>query len=248
VTYVLTFKRLLKWDFGMEKELKECKIAVFHQDCVCSRTSAKFPEIMLSQASPVTILKKQEGGMHYSILWNVSAPTKNYLEKYFSHLKSQHDNVSLDILLRNTRNALILQHISSRSSSYEEVLDKGLIYSEPISVNGGYEIHTVITQQPKKLRNILSQLEAIGEIKLMRAGNLKAKHDLYNLTNKQFDALKMAYLNNYYSWPRNIRLEDIANACGLTRRGFQESLRRAEAKVMPEIVKEIMTRKIPASE
>jgi predicted DNA binding protein len=240
---------MFKWFLAhlpiMRGGLKETRIAVFHQDCVCSKASAKFPEIRLNQASPVTILKKKDSGLHYTILWSVSAPTKPYLEKYLSCLEREKDTVSLDVLQREARNALVLQHVSSKSSSYEEVLNKGLVYSEPISVGNGYEIHTVLTKKPERLRSILNELESIGEIKLIRAGNLKLKHGLYNLTEKQLDALKTAYAHNYYSWPRKVRLEDLAGASGLTRRGFQESLRKAEAKVMPEIIKEILTGKIP---
>lgn len=60
------------------------------------------------------------------------------------------------------------------------------------------------------------------------------------ITQKQFDALHTALRHNYYSWPRKITLEQLAGKASTTRRAFQENLRKAEAKILPHIVRKFM--------
>ena len=60
------------------------------------------------------------------------------------------------------------------------------------------------------------------------------------ITQKQFEALHTALKHNYYSWPRKITLEELAQHADTTRRAFQENLRKAEAKLLPHVVKKFM--------
>jgi len=60
------------------------------------------------------------------------------------------------------------------------------------------------------------------------------------ITQKQFEALHTALKHEYYSWPRKVTLEDMAQRASTTRRAFQENLRKAEAKIFPHIVKKFM--------
>ena len=60
------------------------------------------------------------------------------------------------------------------------------------------------------------------------------------ITQKQFEALHTALKHEYYSWPRKVTLEDLAQRSSTTRRAFQENLRKAEAKLFPHIVRKFM--------
>jgi|TARA_Y100000310_G_scaffold344923_1_gene460542 predicted DNA binding protein len=60
------------------------------------------------------------------------------------------------------------------------------------------------------------------------------------ITQKQFEALHTALTHKYYSWPRKVTLEQLAQKASTTRRAFQENLRKAEAKIFPHIVKKFM--------
>jgi predicted DNA binding protein len=60
------------------------------------------------------------------------------------------------------------------------------------------------------------------------------------ITQKQFEALHTALTHKYYSWPRKVTLEQLAQKASTTRRAFQENLRKAEAKIFPHIVRKFM--------
>jgi len=224
----------------MVNKLRLVSLGVYHQNCVSSETTFKFPEITLTQASSVTILKKKNNKLNYSVLWTIDAPTPDYLEKYLFHLKNHHETSGLDILQKNDASAFALQRIRGTSCTYDEVMKKGFVYTEPISVKNGYEIHTAITKDEKGIKKSLDELSAIGEVKLLKASNFFESKRPYNLTVKQLKALKIANSNGYYSWPKKTNLEKMSFQYGATRRGFQESLRKAESKIFPELIKNIL--------
>jgi len=81
----------------------------------------------------------------------------------------------------------------------------------------------------------------------LNSNNLSSEEFIYEniskdvrITQKQFEALHTALKHNYYSWPRKITLEELAQHASTTRRAFQENLRKAEAKLLPHVVKKFM--------
>ena len=64
------------------------------------------------------------------------------------------------------------------------------------------------------------------------------KDDNYKkmLTEKQKQALELAIKHEYYSWPKGITLEQLAEKIGVSRSVFQEHLRKAEEKIMPGMI------------
>jgi len=87
------------------------------------------------------------------------------------------------------------------------------------------------------------ELSAIGDVKLMRVGDYRSEVPGPTLTDKQKDALAVALLNGYYSWPRGVGLEQLASVAKISRRSMQERLRRAEAKLFPSLVKSYLEKK-----
>jgi len=226
----------------MVNELKEFKVGVYHQDCICSESTEKFDQVKMVQRSPCTIFKQKKGNLHYSLLWGIESPNKSTLDKYLDFMKQRKDTILMDVLQRQESSALILHRVKTPSLSYDEIMKKDFTYSEPIVVDNGFEFHTLLTNKPSKMKKVLENLESIGEVKLIRAGNFREKNALYNLTPKQVNALQIAFTNGYYEWPKKARLEDLAESYGGTRRSFQESLRKAESKVMPHLIKDILVR------
>jgi predicted DNA binding protein len=90
---------------------------------------------------------------------------------------------------------------------------------------------------------MLRELSCIGDIKVMKIGEFKPnelKGNALKITKKQSDALKVALINNYYSWPRGATLEELASVAKISRRSMQERLRRAEAKLFPHALAEFL--------
>ncbi|MFA6214200.1 MAG: helix-turn-helix domain-containing protein [Candidatus Micrarchaeia archaeon] len=220
-----------------DKKVKAAIIGFYHQGCQTSTSTEKFPNIRLEQVSPVIYLNRKPEKMDYSLIWNVKAPTRGELDEYLTHIKSRNDTKKLSVLEKSGSQALILLRFISPSSSYEHVLGSGAMPSSPVVAKEGYETYNVVTPDPKGIKKLAHELEAIGDVRIMRVGDYRSGFSGPALTDKQKDALSVALLNGYYSWPRGVGLVDLARAAKISRRSMQERLRRAEAKLFPHLVK-----------
>ena len=59
---------------------------------------------------------------------------------------------------------------------------------------------------------------------------------LPKLAPKQEKAIKLAYKYGYYSYPREITLDELAKISKVSKQTFRENLRKAEAKLIPKLV------------
>lgn len=228
----------------MAEELKVAKVKVFHEGCWGSHTTEKFPEVRVRILSPVTFLRFRGKAADYSALWEVSAPNTRELEDYLGWLRGLKDVLHFGLLQKGRLRAVVLLTTRSPGSTFGTVLRHHATFAEPVELEKGYEIHTVVAPNPNDLKKLLEEFEGFGEVKVQKIGTPVIRKEAYGLTDKQMQALGTAMRNGYYSWPRKATLEELARTIGLKRRAFQENLRKAEAKVFPEMVGELLTKPI----
>jgi predicted DNA binding protein len=219
--------------------LKVAKLAVFHSDCFASETTGKFPEVELKQVSPVHVLGEHSNRIDYQYLSEIKAPSKASLENYLRAVKRFRDMRQLRVLAKKEKSALALFRVNAESSSTERVVRRGGMHLEPVSSAGGYEIHTVISPKPAGIAKLLNELSELGEIKVLKIGK-PAERKSSGLTEKQLKALEIAMSSGYYSWPRGATIEELAGLAGVSRRAFQERLRKAESKVFPRHIQDLV--------
>jgi len=136
----------------MGSYVKHLKVSIYHQGCTASQSSEKFPEIKLEQVGPVTYLKKKEGEVDYQLLWKIYAPDKMELDHYLTALKDSKGIIRLEVLKRTDKEALVLWVTRAATSSYDSVLKSNILYSSPVTVERGYEIHNVLSTQPEHIK------------------------------------------------------------------------------------------------
>ncbi len=229
-----------EWQDEKKPKLKAATIGFYHQDCQTSTSTEKFPHITLEQVSPVIYLKKRAHTMDYSLLWNVRAEKSSELDEYLAHIKKRHDTKQLSVLDKSPKQALILIRFLSPTSSYEKVIESKTIPTAPVIAKDGFETYSLLALDPKGITKLAKELDEIGQVKLLRVGDYRKEEKGPMLTDKQKDALGVALLNGYYSWPRNVGLVQLAQAAKISRRSMQERLRRAEAKLFPKAVKDYL--------
>lgn len=188
-------------------------------------------------------LDRKPGKIDYLLMWNVSAEKRSEVDEYLTYIKRHNDTKRLTVLEKSGNQALILLNAYMPSSSYEKVLSSGTVPSAPVVAKEGFETYRIISPDPKGIKRVAHELEAIGDVRIMRVGDYRSEVSGPSLTDKQKDALAVALMNGYYSWPRNVGLEDLARAAKISRRSMQERLRRAEAKLFPHVVKDYLEKK-----
>jgi predicted DNA binding protein len=223
------------------RRIKQVRVSVYHHDCGISEPSEKNSEVAIEQASPISTLKKTRRGGIYEVLWRVRAPDGEALERYLKGFKAHKTTAQVEILEKNSSDALLLWRTHPMTSTYDTILKKHIIHSSSVLAQGGYEIHNVLSTNPNDLKRMLEELSCLGEVKVLRIGDFSLATDQKpRLTKKQQEALGTALAQGYYRWPRRVTLEELALATNVSRRSFHDRLRRAEANVFPLLVKDFL--------
>ncbi|MFA5077014.1 MAG: helix-turn-helix domain-containing protein [Candidatus Micrarchaeia archaeon] len=225
---------------------KLAELCVYHHDCQTSISSEKFPGITLEQLSPVVYFSKGPARLDYSLLWRVGAHSPSELDEYLAYVKHDSKTKKLRVLEKSDSNAHILLRFKGSSSTYDAVLSSGVTYTSNVTAKAGFEVHRVLATEPRNMGRMLSELSAVGDVKVLKVGEFKSGSlsNLPSLTDKQIEALKAALISDYYSWPRGSTLEKLAKTVKISRRSVQERLRRAESKLMPFVIRELARKKL----
>ena len=225
--------------------IKSATIGVFHHDCQTSDSSEKFPGVTLEQISPVVYLSKKPTGLDYSLMWNVEADSESEVEEYLNYIRKDKKTIRLHVLEKGRDHALILLRFRGAHSTYDAVLSNHVTQTSPVVAKAGYEVYHLVAEDPKNIEKMMRELSCIGDVKVMRLGDFRgADFAAPKITKKQADALKVALINNYYSWPRGSTLEELAGMVNVSRRSLQERLRRAEAKLIPYALKDYLKKRL----
>jgi len=223
-------------------KLRKATIGVRHKGCWGSLCTLKFPNIIMKEKGPINI-EKLKGEIMISATWEVNFKDKKEFEAFLKHLKTYGMIKKIKVISMNDTNALLKTVWISKKSSYDIVLKNNCLYTSPVTQKEGFEIYDVLTENPKELIKLIGDLEGIGEAKLFSVEKITPKNNGFKLTDKQANALQLAVSHDYYNWPRRINLEEISALCGMKRRTFQENLRKAEAKILPPLIKHFFEKK-----
>ncbi|MEM4348335.1 MAG: helix-turn-helix domain-containing protein [Candidatus Anstonellaceae archaeon] len=226
--------------------IKSATFGIYHHDCQTSESSEKFPGITLKQLSPVVYLSKKNSKLDYSLIWEVEANSPSELEEYLQYVKNDPRTIRLRILEKGRNNALILLRFLGTSSTYGTIISNKVTLTSLARAKEGFETYSIISEKPNFVKKMLEELSCIGQVKILRVSDFDPKKDLFvpSITEKQAEALKIALINNYYSWPKGTTLERLASIAKISRRSMQERLRRAEAKLLPVLLKDYLKKKL----
>ena len=221
-------------------KLRKATIGVRHKGCWGSLCTVKFPEMIMKEKGPINV-EKIGKRVRLSACWEINFKDKKKFDDFLKHINEYEMVEFVKIISLSQTKALIKTIWVNKRSSYDIVLANNCLYTSPVIQRDGYEVYDIITEDPQKLVKLIENLDEIGEAKLFSVGRITEEHPL-KLTEKQANALQMAMSHNFYEWPRKVSLDEIATMLGMKRRTFQENLRKAEAKVIPHLIKSFFER------
>ena len=141
-------------------------------------------------------------------------------------------------MLKKDKNLMaVFITIETMGLAMDRVFDNNCHLIKPLSVSGGFEHWNVVTEEVNNVKSLLSDLSEIGELKVKRIGEYEQKGSNYGMTALQKSALELAVELGYYRWPRQVILEELAKVAKVSRKVYQEHLRKAEAKLVPKVLK-----------
>lgn len=119
-----------------------------------------------------------------------------------------------------------------------------LIHVKPVFVdNAGYEYWEVASWDKSILIDFIDKLEReIEDVKVLKIEQTKLI-DIYfsrlmpRLTVPQKKAVELAFEHGFYIWPKKTNLSKLAKIMKISVPTFREHLKRAEEKLMPDLIR-----------
>ncbi|MFH1443113.1 MAG: helix-turn-helix domain-containing protein [Candidatus Micrarchaeota archaeon] len=125
---------------------------------------------------------------------------------------------------------------------HSAVLNSSLFFIKPDVIKEGFEWWYVASwdkDELMKLYSTMKKLKGKATIELISIKKQKVNvfvEDIFQeLTEKQFEAFKLCWKMGYYSVPRKMSLEEIAEKLHLPFSTFRDRIRAAESKIMGEM-------------
>lgn len=211
-----------------------------HSDCIYA---PKVQELGLSGLFHYIGYYIKGNYVYTSAIINLSGAEKD-IGKYISYMK-RHKNVAKTESYGNVIFVLARhrKYLELYSASYDPVF----IHPEPAYLStDGFEIVNVACWERKPLENLIRALKrnkTTTYFEILKFINRKMD-DIYisrllpSLAQKQDKAVKLAFKNGYYKFPRKTNLDRLAKMAGVSKPTFRENLRKAEAKLMPKLISE----------
>ena len=115
----------------------------------------------------------------------------------------------------------------------------------PAVYKDGWGYFRVVTFDETRMKDLFKDFGKRGPTELIRKRELSLQvlptsiwvNSLFGeMTQKQIDALLKAHRYGYYTSPRKITTENVANAVGVSRSTYEEHLRKAENRIMEALV------------
>jgi predicted DNA binding protein len=155
------------------------------------------------------------------------------IKKFVQELKKEKRTINFEL------NGNFFIGIIKEPEHMKLVYTKEIIHLAPALISDkGYETATLGCFKREPLVRIVNMLEKKYGGELISLENKKVKSISVmkvhpDLTEKQKQALGLAVKHGYYSVPRKISVEKLAEISGLSFSTFQVHLRKAEAKLIP---------------
>lgn len=206
-------------------------------DCIIGNRCRKFSVTTLGLPFSVYV----EGGVTYAPQVQTIYGEKRKVEAFIEDLKGEkrvsnleHEGNVIFCIERRTD--------TIPSSHYHQKL----FYVKPVFVDKeGYEHWEVASWSRETIMDFVrSVTRDFREAKVLKLKKTKItdiyfSHLMPRLTERQKSALLLAQERGWYSWPRKTDLSELAGAMGISIPTFREHLKRAEGKVMPELVRSV---------
>jgi len=218
------------------------KFRVKHKDCIYSPKTKEYGIIDFTY--PLGhIVKGKEA--HLSAI-HVLQGSQEGMKKYVAYLK-KHPTV---LQIEGAGNVFFTKvREQAHTVEYRAVYNPELLFPTPV-INGkdGYETWELASWNREPLEQVirLSKTPVIEEFELLEFKK-KVIHDAYitsllpKLPPKQLEALRLAFENGYYAFPKKTDLNKLAKFMKVSKATFQEHLKRAEAKIIPFVLQQKFT-------
>jgi predicted DNA binding protein len=220
--------------------MMEVNFQIKPRQCWAQELSEKYPDIKMTVFSI-----HQEKGLSR---WECDSLSK--MHEALHHAEAHDTIVSLDIFSEKN-NEIIVQSVCNCENRYKvhEILSRGGCYyllPNPIVTYEGAKHYKILAPNAEKLKKVVNNLQRIGDVKITSVHPLGHLDDSFFiniaklrnlLSEKQLRTLKKAYQKGYFTIPKQVRMQDLADELGLSSPAtVYEQLAEAENRIINAII------------
>lgn len=125
-------------------------------------------------------------------------------------------------------------------------LQQKIIWVKPIAINiKGEESWEIASWDKKFILDFIAQTKKIAKYVILESVTQSKLRDIYytrllpNLSLKQKEAITLAFEEGYYNWPKGTDFQVLAKRMKVSVSTFREHLKKAEQKLLPDLIKQI---------
>lgn len=225
--------------------LKEVHLRFRHGNCFLLETTQRHPSVTIV----VSGVYQADRDVHADVV--IHAPNKKDIQQIEGTWRTDPRLRSVRRLYEGPNGARFHVAYPKRLSIYPDIVRSAPLSVGTASVAGGYErLHFV--GESKHIDRLLAKLNTVGEAAVESVRTLehfapdptdihalaapgtsaKAGAEGAELTDRQLNAVLLAYAAGYYRWPRNHSASDLARLLGVTSTAFLLQLRGGEGQAM----------------
>jgi len=212
------------------------KLKIKH-DCIIGNRCKKFN--VTTTGTPFDVF--QENGITYSPQIQVLHGEKKNIKDFINDLEKDERVKHLEV----EENTIFLTEVRKEKIPATFYNPK-LIHVKPVFVDtNGFEYWEVASWKKEVLISFLESLEKeIKDVELLKIEQTKL-NDIYfsklipKLTDSQKQAIELAFKHGFYEWPKKVNLIKLAKLMKISVSTFREHLKKAEEKLMPNLIRSI---------
>jgi predicted DNA binding protein len=214
------------------------KLKIKH-DCTIANRCKKFRITAFSWG--ITHFEKH--GKSYSYQMHHLIGEKENIKAFIEDLKKDKRVTNLEV----EGNVIFFLEVRPKRIIPSSFYTPEMFYVKPVLVDtNGYETWELASAKRSKLTELIINLRKVEkdlELKILRFSEAKLSDVYYpriipRLTKQQKKAFDLAVKYGYYSVPRRTDLKRLSKVMGVSVSTFQEHLRKAEARLIPDLLRE----------
>lgn len=206
---------------------------VWHENCIYLKNSSKFDVVI----SMYPLSSYREKGYVYHTNVNILSGKKENIKKFIAEIKKDKRCMQF----KGSGN-VYLSHMKMKVADFHTTnyYTPKIFLLKPVVHKDGKEDWYFGAWDKKIVTNLYKTFKKHFHVKLL---SIKEKditdifipHIMPKITEKQKEAIHLAIDNGYYEFPRKIDLDKLSKLMSVSRVTYQEHLRKAERKLIPEI-------------
>jgi predicted DNA binding protein len=217
------------------------KIRLVDKKCIWATRCKKFG--IYDYQYPLGFYKVKEGLA--LIMYHILEGKDKDIKYYIKDVKKDKRIKKLEVKKNFIVSLAIEKRTKKELKAFEALYNKKLIYVKPgINYPDGSETWEIASFDRKDITKLINFIEKYyqGELlflKQIKVPKIFIPQIMPELTEKQWEAFKIASEQGYYEFPRKTNLHKLAKLAKISRPTFEEHLRKAEIKLL-KFMKELI--------